>query len=145
MTALWRRVGRRGAVLLWLALLDLVYGSSLAHPPSETARSASIRFFADLMPLPVWGGLWLAVGVLCLAGAFLRHDRWAFAFATGLKVLWGGVCLFGWMLAGLPRGWVSAVIFLPMAALVLIISTWPEPPTTERISAADDVHFDGEP
>lgn len=140
-----RRVGRRGAVLLWLAILDLIYGLSLAHPPPEAARSASTQFFAHLMPLPAWGALWLGTGVVCLIGAFQRRDRWAYACATALKVLWGAVCLLGWMLAGLSRGWVSAAIFLPMAVLVLVISTWPEPPVTERIVEADEVHLGGAP
>lgn len=126
MPKLLRRVGRRGASLLFLALLDVVYAFSLAWPQAESERNPSVLYIADLAPLWMWAGLWLSVGVVCLAGAFARHDRWAFTVAVGLKLLWGCTYLFGWLVGGLDRGWVAAVVWLGFAALFYLISTWPE-------------------
>lgn len=123
-----RVVGRRGAVLAYLALVDLLFALSLCRPGPAATRTPATRFLADLAPLSAWGVLWLVVGVLCLAGAFVhRVDRAAFAAAAGIKTLWGGVFLFGWLAGEITRGWVSAVVWLGLAALVVILAGWPEP------------------
>ncbi len=123
-----RVTGRRGLFLLFLALLDLLYGLSLWRPAAEAARSPSTRFLVEIMPLPGWALLWLAVGVACLVGAFVRRaDRIAYAAAGGIKTLWGTVFLLGWLAGAIERGWVGATIWLAFAAVVVfIIAPWPE-------------------
>jgi hypothetical protein len=127
-SAYWRRVGRRGSALLFFAVLDLIYGFSLFNPTPTAAANPGFVFIAGIAPLRVWGGLWLAVGLVCLAGAFVREDSFAWAAAMALKVLWGTVFLCGWLLTGLERGYVSAAIWLCAAALVALLGSWPEPP-----------------
>lgn len=123
-----RVVGRRGAVLIYLALVDLTYALSLWRPAPEAGRSVALRFVADVAPLDAWAALWLVVGVLCLAGAFVHPlDRIAFTAATAIKTLWGGVFLFGWLAGEVYRGWVSAAVWLALAVLVMIIAGWPDP------------------
>lgn len=122
-----RRVGKRGTVLLFLVLLDALYSLSLAAPAPEARQSPTTRYIASIAPLWVWAMLWAAVGVICAVGAFTRRDQWAFACASGLKVLWGLTFALGWALAGLDRGWVSGVIWLAFAAFVMHIASWPEP------------------
>lgn len=122
------QVGRRGVSLLFFAVLDIFYSLSLAAPPAEAARSSTLLFIAGVAPLWAWASLWGLVGGMCLAGAFLRSDQWAFSAVAGLKTLWGLTFLLGWIFTGLDRGWVSAVIWLAMAGWLLVISTWPEPP-----------------
>lgn len=109
--------------MLFFALLDVVYALALVGAPA----SGSYRFLASILPLPVWASLWAAVGVLCLVQAFMRTDRAAFAAASLIKVVWGVVQLLGWLIADLDRGWVSALIWLALAAFVAVISGWPEP------------------
>lgn len=122
-----RRIGRRGSALLFLSLLDVIYAINLAFPPEEAKLSAVFRFVQHTAPLPAWSALWLGVGIACFVGAFLRHDRWAFTAAMALKTLWGTTFLLGWLLLGLDRGYVSAIVWLALASWVYIISTWPEP------------------
>jgi hypothetical protein len=125
--AYWRRVGRRGSALLFFAVLDLIYSFSLYHPAPRAAATPAFVFIAGIVPLWAWATLWLVVGLLCLVGAFVREDSFAWAAAMLLKVLWGSVFLTGWWLAGLERGWVSAAIWLCSAALVALLAGWPEP------------------
>lgn len=132
LTRLRARVGHRGAVLLFFALLDFAYAGSIAKPPAEAARSATVAFIAHVLPLPAWATLWAVAGLVLLVGAFRRHDSLAYATAAGIKTLWGGLFLFGWLLAGLDRGWVAAIVWLAMAVMLLIVATWPEPPSVER-------------
>lgn len=122
-----RTVGRRGEFLLFLVILDVLYGLSLMRPAATTAQAPTIRFLAELMPLPGWGLLWLAVGGVCLGGAFVRTDRFAFAAAAALKVLWGTLFALGWAAGVIERGWVGAVIWLVFAAWVMRLASWPEP------------------
>jgi hypothetical protein len=124
----WARViGRRGEFLLFLTLLDLLYGLSLLHPAPYAGQSPTIRFLIQVMPLPLWGALWLVVGVTCLTGAFGRRDRAAFAAAASLKVLWGSMFLIGWVAGVVERGWVASLIWLAFALFVVRIASWPEP------------------
>lgn len=128
-----QRIGRRGTTLLFLTILDLVFAASLANPLPGTLRSPATRFIADIAPLWMWAGLWFAVGVLCLIGAFQRNDRWAFVAACALKILWGGIYVIGWALAGLDRGWLGGVVWLAFAGFVYMIAGWSEPPTTVKL------------
>lgn len=122
-----RVIGHRGTALLFFALLDLIYGTSMLLAPAETLATPAYVFLAQILPIPVWAGVWLAVGLLCLMQAFMRLDRLAFACASGLKVGWGLVHLVGWIAVDLPRAYVSAAIWLAFAGFVQVISTWPEP------------------
>lgn len=123
-----RVVGRRGAVLGYLALVDLLFALALCEPGPVADQPSGIRFLASVLPLEAWSGLWLVVGVICLAGAFVhRLDRFAFAAATMIKTLWGGVYLLGWIAGEISRGWVNAVVWLGLAVLVMILAGWPEP------------------
>lgn len=120
-------VGRRGEFLLFLALLDVVVGFSLARPAPQAQRTPSVHLLSEVAPLSWWAGLWLFVAVVCLWGAFRRGDRFAYACAAGLKVLWGGLFLFGWLAGEVVRGWAAAVIWLVFAVFVARIASWPEP------------------
>jgi hypothetical protein len=122
------RVGRRGCALLFFALLDFFYCHALLFPSSTARRSGAYQFLALVLPLWAWAILWGVVGAICAICAFRRHDQPGFAAAMGLKVLWGTVYLGGWLFVGLERGYVAAVIWLAFAALVGLLSTWPEPP-----------------
>lgn len=120
-----RRVGRRGAFLAFLALLDAAYGYSLLETTPAQQRTLDL-----LLPWQAWGIIWLATGAVCAAGMMLRTgaDRLAFAAAAALKVCWGAVFIRVWLYDHLPRGWVTVAIWLAFAAVVLLVSSWPEPP-----------------
>lgn len=122
--ALRHRIGRRGCALLFFSLLDIIYALSLISAPT----TGSYRFLANMLPLPAWAAIWAAVGLLCATQAFLLSDRAAFAAASLIKVVWGVMQLIGWLTADLDRGYVSAVIWLALAAFVAVIAGWPEPP-----------------
>lgn len=125
MNFLLRQVGRRGAALLFFAMLDGVYAYSLLYPPANLG--ASLRFVTTFAPLHVWGMLWAAVGLTCLINAFRIRDRAGFAAAMIVKVVWGLLYLIG-ALQGVERAYVGAALWLSMGAWVAIIGSWPEPP-----------------
>lgn len=120
-------VGKRGRVLLFFGFLDLVYAVSLAAPDEGTQRTAFFAWLAEIMPLWFWSGMWAVVGVACLWQAFCRRDGIGFAAAIALKVVWGIVCVGGWLFGHVDRGYVSAAIWLGLAYFVVNIASWPEP------------------
>lgn len=127
----WRRlrarIGFRGDTLLFFAVIDVCYGLSMLFPTDEARRSALARYVDHIMPLPVWGALWLAVAAICVWYALRAQDRVAFAAASLLKTLWGSVALLAWLAGDVERGWVSAAIWLVMAGWVTRVAYWPEP------------------
>lgn len=121
------KVGRRGAFLTFLALLDLVYAYSLFFPTEQSRRNPTSLFLADIAPLWFWGVLWGAVGLACAFFVFRRKDAPAFAAAMFIKVLWSLTFLIGWIVGLVERGYLSTAIWGAFALVVALISTWPEP------------------
>ena len=123
-----RRVGHRGAALLFFAMLDLVYCQALLFPSAQSRAGDQQQFLATILPLWAWAVGWGGVGLVCLWGSVQRRDQAAFTAAIGLKVLWGLLSLAGWLIAGVDRGSVNAAVWLVFAGFVWIIASWPEPP-----------------
>lgn len=120
-------VGKRGRFLLFFGGLDLVYAVSLTAPDAQTRRAPLFLWLAGIAPLWMWAAAWGGVGVVCVWQAFCRRDAIAFAAAISLKILWGVVCLGGWLFGGVERGYVSTAIWLGLAYVVSVVAGWPEP------------------
>lgn len=120
-------IGRRGATLLFLALVDLVFAYALLKiGPRDVEASPSFRFAASVAPLPLWAALWAGVGVVCTVQAFQRVDRFAFAAASLIKVAWCLVQALGWLLGEIPRGYLGSVVWLGFAGFIQVIAGWRE-------------------
>jgi hypothetical protein len=117
------RIGRRGLFLLFLALLDILYGwSLLASPPLALGLPLHL-----ILPQMSWAWLWISTGLFLVPGAFLKADRLFFALAAFLKAAWAGAWVDVWLSdAFFPRAWVSVVIWGAFAGVVVVIATWPE-------------------
>jgi hypothetical protein len=121
-------VGKRGRVLLFFGCVDVVIALSLAVPDAATRGNALYVWLADIAPLWVWSLAWAGVAAVLFWQAFCLRDWIGYAAAIGLKIGWGLLCLGGWAFAGVDRGYVSAGIWLVVAAIVGEIAGWPEPP-----------------
>jgi hypothetical protein len=121
------RIGRRGSFLLFLTVLDLMYGYSLLFPTPQSLSNPTSLFLIKVMPLWAWAMLWLAVGIICLICAFRAKDAFGFAAAMFLKVIWGTMFLLGWTFVGVERGYLSATFWYAFAFTVFLIAGWPEP------------------
>lgn len=119
------QVGRRGAFLLFLAILDGVYGLALLRQVPPPAHGTG----SDLLLSPqAWAAIWIGTGIVCAACSVVRRDRVAFTLAAALKTAWAGVATWQWATGRLPTGWLSGVVWLAFAAVVLIVASWPEVP-----------------
>lgn len=114
------QAGRRGAFLLFLALIDTAYGYGLLVSP---AAGASLNL---LLPPDVWGVLWLAIGVVCLSGVLKSYDRFQYTCSAVFKTLWALTLTRVWLAQQIPLIWLQAIIWLAFAATVVLISGWHE-------------------
>lgn len=120
------RLGRRGAFLMFLALLDAVFAYSLVTPePGIVAQQF------PLLPKEAWAFLWGGTAVLCFFGAWTHRDRWAFTAAALIKTAWALRYIYFWY-QGMLQAWLAVVVWLAFAATVLVISGWPEPIHVEK-------------
>jgi hypothetical protein len=122
--AIWlvHKLGRRGAFLLFLTILDACYGYALV--------STSLRALETgpdlLLPPHVWGWIWVGVGVVCLTGAVSRRDYFQFAVAATLKAAWAAVYADIWVVQHGQLAWISVVVWGCFSMLVLVVASWPE-------------------
>ena len=116
------RIGRRGSYLLFLAILDFIYGWALLNAFNPVVKLTDL-----FLPVTAWAVWWLVTGAVCAVCAFLRDDRIAFMLATLIKFCWGSAMLFSWWLTTTnPLGWISGTLFLAFCAITGIVSFWPE-------------------
>ena len=120
-------VGRRGGFLLFLAILDVIYGYALIRHPL-----AGPHPYYELLPPRIWAGVWIAVGLACLIQAPMRHDKLAFVAAATLKAAWAALWVHLWIVQRFPDGWLSMVIWAVFAATVVMVAGWPEEPPRSR-------------
>jgi hypothetical protein len=119
MTKLGTRVGRRGAALLFFALLGAVYCYGLLDPAQPIGPTYA--WAQSVLPLWAWALLWGSAGALCAVCAFLDHDSVAFGAMIAVSAWWGLLILAGWLLGDVDRGYVSAAIWLALAGFVYVI------------------------
>lgn len=122
MTGGWKHdVGRRGLALIILALADFGYGTALlaGHHPAPTIAT-------DWASPGTLGTIWITVGLICLMGAFTTADQLAFAAAALLKFAWAACTAADSAEHTTPGGWGTAAIWAAVAALVVLIASWPE-------------------
>jgi hypothetical protein len=114
------RVGRRGAALMFFVVLDAIYAVALLTAPRPLPPFYG--WMDQVMPLTAWAICWAAVGLTCLWYAFRAYDTPAFMAAVAVKVGWGLWSLFGWVVGGVDRAWIWAVIWLGFAGFVYLIA-----------------------
>lgn len=124
-----RRIGRRGATLLFVGLLGAVLAASLCFIPPDQAATPAYVMLAQLMPLQAWGVLWGLLAGVCWVQAFMRQDRVAFAASTLMWWMFGVAYILGFLTGVNDRGWVGGGIWILFGAWLNLIATWPEAST----------------
>lgn len=118
---LLRKMGHRGAFLLFLSLLDILMGYNLT-----TATAQDMGPLNFILPVHTWGAIWMGVGAFLLTGVFARRDRLHFGVAATLKTGWAAVFVNVWFFQHIPEEWLNIVLWAAFAAICLVVSSWPE-------------------
>lgn len=124
-----RRVGHRGALLILLGTIALLYGVSLVTTP-PVPNPPGLRLLLGVMGLHGWGATLAAAGAIAVLCAPLPPGRdWpGFAVLVLVWMPWSLSFLVSWWPAHEnPRGWVSAIVFIAFAGVPAVGATWEEP------------------
>lgn len=124
------RIGRRGAFLLILSVMDALTGWSLLDVPPAVYRQLTL-----LRHVPQFGLAlsWLLPAAVALFFAFARrtqHDAWGFLACYVPPAAFGVIYFTAWFPFGqLPAGTGvrSAVVYWGYSLLILVAAGWPEP------------------
>lgn len=130
-----KQLGRRGAILLSYGGVWSIIGYGQITAPQPDLRG--LRLLLQMMSLDAWGWLWVASGLIAIVSAFLPQGRdWPGFLALPLIVLpWMASYLLAWIIGDFPRGWVAAVVWAAIAAPVLVVAGWDEPPRSKMLEA----------
>jgi hypothetical protein len=123
------RVGHRGALLILLGGIALLYGLSLITTPPPP-HPPGLRLLLGLMDLHKWGATLAIAGTLAMVCSPLRQGRdWpGFAALVLVWLPWSLSYLVSWWPQGENhRGWVSALVFLALAGVPAVGAGWEEP------------------
>lgn len=131
------RVGYRGAFLLFLAVIDLVYGWFLVNPTPESQRTSQFIWRDEIMPTQAWGVIWLMAAVVLALSAFIRQDRVGYGVAIALKLAWAFVAAAAGFTGHVQGAWTTVAIWGGFAALTILESGRPEPLHTENVTVLD--------
>lgn len=141
---LMRRIGRRGASLLILSVVFLLYGLNilLASPlPEDEVIYGQYVILDAIAPLVVWGGAWVGCSLLAALQAFSRSAdaRGAFVSLTFITSVWGIAMLLSYAAdvgARDPRILVNGLMWVGVAGLTIVVAGWKEDPRRYRRSDA---------
>jgi len=114
-----RRFGHRGSVLVGFAITCTAYGTGilLGYRPTFTE--------AYTVPVPVFGWVFLAVGVFAATGALAYRDSAQYAVGVAWTAAWAMLITTHWTA---PYGWAAAVSWLGICLGLLLSSAWPNAP-----------------
>jgi hypothetical protein len=128
------RVGHRGALLILLGGIALLYGISLITTP-PLPHPLGLHLLLGVMGLHGWGGTLAAAGVVAILCSPLKQGRdWpGFAVLVLVWLPWSLSFLVSWWPAHEnPRGWVSALVFAALAGVPAVGAGWEEPEPRAR-------------
>lgn len=97
----WRR---HSVVLAVAGVVYICYGAAILAVPPNDARTASLRLAEQLMPIRIWGFVWIFVGLLALASTRWppQSETWGYAAMSGLAAFWSAVIGLGILVADAP-------------------------------------------
>lgn len=132
---LGRALGRRGAILLSYGTVWALYGYAQLVTPQADQRGLDLAL--QLLPLHVWGWLWIGAGAVALVAAWVPQGvDWPGFLALPLIALpWWLSYMTAWIQGVFPRGWVVAAVWAAIAVPVLVVAGWREPPRVKRLAS----------
>lgn len=122
------RIGRRGVVLGALGLIWGLYGFAQYAAPPPQASQNGLYLLTLILPYQYWALLWVTAAFISFSATFrTRGDTYGFVALLIPPLLWTSVYFVSWWpLAVFERGWVAALVWAAMAAVILVTAGWPE-------------------
>ena len=121
-------LNRRGMALLFFALVFIVIGESYTDGPVTNYQAAILSIITGVMPLWMWGYVWIGVGVACVVGAIWRNAQpAAYGLCMFLCCMWGlGYLAAAIFVPDVPRAYSGGVTWIALAGFLQLLATWPD-------------------
>lgn len=147
MTSKDLRFGRRGAVLVFFALIYATYGFGINEQAADNGRRPNgLELLTVRWDIPLG---WLAAAWVCCAALAvvaslprLPIPQWVgFGALFPMPALWVGSYLWSWITwltthHGNPLGWAGVLIWGLLMGLIGIVAGWPEAPKAPKAHKA---------
>jgi hypothetical protein len=114
----WSKLhGPRGAALLGFAFVSVGFGLSYVGPWALPTVQA-MDIISAILPLSVWGIIWIVNGAFLVAAAFRADQSRSLGLTTGLFTIWtinyAIAAAQQFTATGQTRYWLSVVLFAGM-------------------------------
>lgn len=141
-------IGRRGAGLVLLGVVFLVYGLSMVTAPPPAIPGAAYLWHRELLPLPALGGLWMLSGLIALAWSPAKDKTVGFATLYVMPSILVSSYGWAWLVSlwtpyGIARGWATAIVWTAVVGLVALIAGWQEPVSRTTMRAFKSLYDKG--
>ncbi len=122
------RFGRRSAFLAMFGVIYIMLGFSYTGSRPTPDLRQTLRVATHLLPLWVYGILWMVAGVLAVGSAVLYpRGKVGFAALTFIAAIWSFWYLVAWIAHDTTRGPVSFIIYGAFAAATIVVSGLVDP------------------
>ncbi len=129
------RVGRlrsrRALVLLVFGVMFILIGGSYLGVEDEITASPvaaqSYKTHLALMPLDAWAWAFIGTGTAAVVGGLTRRQPLGYSALMVMATAWGLEFVGSWIVTGYDRAVIGALLWLGLAAALLIIVGWPDP------------------
>lgn len=134
-----KSVGRRGACLIGIADVYIIGGiAQYLQPPKAKVTRDQLEFLFTIAPAKVWAGIWVAVGVFALIGAFAPRLRsLAYALVLALLAVWT-VGILAASVTGAYRAWASVAVYSGLLVVFQTVAGWHDGPLFHRRRGSRD-------
>lgn len=115
------KLSRRGGLLVLFGAVWVLLGYSYLSIPAsfKPLLHRSLRFALSVAPIEAYGWIWIGTGLAAIiGGAVHRFDWLGFGSAMLMPLYWSLVNFVAQFVDGVPRAWVSGVIYGLLAAVV---------------------------
>lgn len=119
----WARLGWRGLTLLITGVSWVSYGLSLmVQPRYGTVRGISVLL--GLVPMPVWGSVWIGCGVIAVVYAVARlgRDLPGIAASMAPPLLWSLAYALGGASGASGSAWGAVMPWGSHAVLIAVVA-----------------------
>lgn len=142
---LFHRVNdHRGRFLILFGLLYGCFGWSYIVEGSSPSRRATFEWLPDVIPMSALSWPWFTAALIAVISAFRytppRTDRFGFMALALAPLVWACMFLFSYFAGYAPTGWISTIIYGGFAAIVILVSSWPNPVELDGRTLLDGAH-----
>jgi hypothetical protein len=129
----WHRMRRRGGFLFFRAFIYAGYGFSLVALTETSQLDHTYRVATALLPIHVWGWIWLSTAAIIAVSAFVQppRDYVGFTLGAALPLVWAVLAFLSWLqndAVASDRTWVTAVVMVGLGGSMLIVAGMADPP-----------------